>query len=93
MSGYEHQVIQIWLVERGLFDHLDVRSRGDHVIVYSEENGEKWDRIRLTRLGGGTYRLAMADHRGKWEQTPFMGTLQELLDLVASDFSWVLTDA
>lgn len=93
MSAYERQLILIWLVEQGLLDHLDVRTRGDHIIVFSEENEEKWDRIRLTRLGGGAYQLGMADHRGRWDQTPFTGTLQALLDLVASDFPWLLTDA
>lgn len=91
MSGYEKQVVQVWLAER-LMEHLDVDIRGSHVILYSGDDGDKWNRIRLTRLGGGAYQLAMADHRGKWDPTPFTGTMEQLLDLVASDFPWMLTD-
>jgi hypothetical protein len=32
----------------------------------------------------------MADHRGRWEPTPFRGSLDELVTLVADSFPWTL---
>jgi hypothetical protein len=34
----------------------------------------------------------MADHRGRWEPTPFRGSLDELVTLVADTFPWTLQD-
>lgn len=81
-----------WLADNHL-DHLRVLGRGNHLVVYAEEQGDKWNRVRFTHLGGRAYQLSFADHRGNWDQTPFTGSLQELLRLVATDFAWMLTDA
>jgi hypothetical protein len=32
----------------------------------------------------------MADHRGRWEPTPFLGTWRELLMQLIDDFGFVL---
>jgi len=34
----------------------------------------------------------MADRAGRWERTPFQGSLKELLALVVETFPWVLAD-
>jgi len=34
----------------------------------------------------------VADHRGKWERTPFREQLTSLVDVVISTFPWVLSD-
>ena len=73
--------------------HLKVTSRGQHVVVYSEEAAEeKVSRIRFTLLRNDQYQLGIADHRGKWEQTPYEGSLTTLLTQVSTDFPWALTD-
>ena len=33
----------------------------------------------------------MADPNGRWEETPFTGTLEELLDLVVESFPWMIS--
>jgi hypothetical protein len=91
-NAFGESTVARWLAEQHL-DHLQVLTRGAHLVVYSEEDGAKWNRIRFTHLGGQGYLLAIADHRGRWEDTPFTGSLPELLHLVATDFAWVLTDA
>jgi hypothetical protein len=40
------------------------------------------DRVRFTHLGGTAFGLGVRRHTGKWEKTPFSGTLRELLDIV-----------
>ena len=69
---------------RGMF----VRVHGDHLIVGRKEplgpNGEPEDddRVRLTRLGSQVYGLSAKRHTGRWERTPFTGTIKEMVDTV-----------
>jgi len=65
-----------------------VRVRGDHLIAGRKEalgpNGEldDTDRVRFTRLSGQTYGLSVMRHTGRWERTPFRGTLAEMVETV-----------
>lgn len=84
------------LLESNELVHLDVLSRGDHIVLYSEDRGEKVSRIRLTRIDvlkdGDRYDLGIADHMGRWESTPFTGTLDELFKMITEQFGWLLDD-
>ena len=81
-------------VERTLhakgFPHLRVRVHGPHLIIYTQDEDGPWNRARLTSLPGGHYQLGMADRRGRWEPTPFEGTLNEVLPTLLSDFAFAL---
>lgn len=77
------------LHERGL-GHLHVRVYGKHVIIHSGEPGDGENRARLTRLNAQHFQLGMADHRGRWEQTPFVGTWRDLLTQLVDDFGFTL---
>jgi len=80
------------LEEQG-FTHLKVeRRRGDHLVIYSKEDGQKISRARLTETSPDSYQLGFADHTGRWESTPFFGTIPELVQALIEQFSWVLTD-
>lgn len=79
------------LKETGL-NHLNVGVRGRNIVIYSEHDGEKENRCRFTDISRGMYELGMADHNGKWEPTPFEGTIEELLEMVLTQFEWVLCD-
>ena len=78
------------LHERG-FPHLHVRAYAQHLVIYTQDEDERWNRARLTSLQSGQYQLGMADRRGKWEPTPFTGTLTELLTMLVNDLAFVLT--
>jgi len=80
------------LLEQQGRTHLRVQGRGDHLVIYSEDEGEKVSRARLTRLSPTQYQLGVADHRGRWEPTPFTGTIPELFQLLSEQFGWVLAD-
>ena len=77
------------LHQRGL-GHLHVRVYGKHIIVHSGAAQDGENRARFTMLGPGRYRLDMADHRGRWEQTPFEGPLRDLLAQLIDQFGFVL---
>jgi len=65
-----------------------VRAHGDHLILGRQEpigpNGEleNSDRVRLTQLAATSYGLSVKRHTGRWERTPFAGTLEEMVDVI-----------
>jgi len=67
-----------------------VRTWGDHLIIGRHEpfgpDGEMEadDRLRLTALHHSSFGLSVRRHTGRWEQTPFTGTLDELVDIIGS---------
>jgi len=71
--------------------HLDVAARGEHIVVFSEYEGKRENRCRFTEYQG-KYLLGMADHNNNWEDTPFEGTINELLEMVLDQFGWILTN-
>ena len=88
----EKQLIESKLQERSL-SHLNVTKRGTNIVIYSEDSdGGKENRCRFTYIKPGLFILNMANHTGRWEPTPFEGTLEELLEMVIEQFPWTLTN-
>ncbi len=79
------------LKEQGI-EHLYIQARGDHLGLYSLEDKDKINRVRFTRLSVNKYQLSMADHKSRWEKTPFTGTIPELVDMIIEQFSFVLAE-
>ena len=79
------------LHEKGL-THLKVTTRALNIVIYSEHGNEKENRCRFVKMQGNTYNLHMADHRGKWEPTPYTGTIDELVELTTTQFGWALME-
>ena len=73
-----------------LTEGMYVRAWGDHLIIGRQEpfgpNGEMEadDRLRLTVLNRSSFGLSVRRHTGRWEKTPFSGTLDELADVIWS---------
>jgi len=71
---------------RGLY----VRAWGKHLIVGREEafgpdgSLQKSDRVRLTRLNASTYGLSVKRHTGRWEKTPFSGSMKDMVEVMQS---------
>jgi hypothetical protein len=62
-----------------------VRIHGDHLILARSGTGtetEASDRVRLTRLSASRYGLSVKRHTGRWERTPFSGTLTEMVKVM-----------
>jgi len=65
-----------------------VRVHGEHLIagraerVGPKQAPENEDRVRFTRLGGNDYGLSVKRHTGRWEKTPFRGTLEQTVEVV-----------
>ena len=80
------------ILQENQMDHLLVTVRGTNIVVYSEYEKQKENRCRFTQARANSYIMNMANHSGKWEATPFEGSLEELLQMVIEQFPWVLTD-
>ncbi len=62
-----------------------VRVHGDHLIMGREaehDAADPDDRVRLTRISAQTYGLSVKRHTGRWEQTPFSGTMSEMVETI-----------
>ena len=74
-----------------------VRVHGDHLILGRQEpigpNGqlENDDRVRLTQLSASSYGLSVKRHTGRWERTPFAGTLEEMVDIILGCMQHLVT--
>jgi hypothetical protein len=66
-----------------------VRVHGAHLIIgraeeSAPENEEPGDRVRLTRLSAKTFGLSVKRHTGRWEKTPFSGTMSDVVNAILS---------
>lgn len=65
-----------------------VRIYGDHLIIGRQEpfapDGSLVDddRVRLTRLNASSYGLSVKRHTGRWERTPFSGSIPEMVETI-----------
>jgi len=65
-----------------------VRAWGDHLIIGRHEafgpegEMEPDDRLRLTARSASSWGLSVRRHTGRWEKTPFTGTIEELSDVI-----------
>lgn len=80
------------LLKNHELEHLSVSSRGNHLVIYSEEEGIKYSRVRFSRIGVKKYELGIYHHTGRWESTYLTGTIPELFSIVAEQFPWLLQD-
>jgi len=76
---------------------LLVRVRGKHLTLVREDvglDGEPEDdpRARLTHLGGSQFGVSVMRHTGKWERTPFTGTIDEVVAIIADTMQHLVAD-
>ena len=82
--------LQVLLEQHELTAGMYVRVHGDHMIIGRAETipdaseTENSDRVRLTRLSASTYGLSVRRHTGRWERTPFSGSLKDMVDTILS---------
>jgi len=65
-----------------------VRVYADHLIagrkepMGSEGKLKDDDRVRFTRISTRTYGLSVKRHTGRWERTPFTGSIKDMVETV-----------
>ena len=71
-------------------EHLRVRARGGVLTVESGPPDVPVPHVRFRRDTVHLWSMEMPVRGGRWQKTPFRGPLDELVNLVATDFSWTL---
>ena len=71
-------------------NHLCVKRRGDSLTMVSSLSSDIEKHARLTHLGRDQWGLSLPRHTGRWERTPFTGTMEALVGTLQTDFSWYL---
>jgi hypothetical protein len=89
---YHPEMIEEFLREQG-FAHLRAKKRGSIVTITSGPQRDPVKHFRVRRDTVHLWCLDMADHRGRWEPTPYREVLKDLLHRVVDSFSWVLSPA
>ncbi len=59
-------------------EHVDVRARGDHLLVVLVQGEDCEPVARATRLDSKSYGLSFRSHTGRWEPMPIAGDLEEI---------------
>jgi len=75
----EARALRAILTERKL-THLHVTKRGKALTIASGPIGDPDPEARLTLVAPGTWCLDLRHHAGRWDQTPFTGSLADLVD-------------
>jgi hypothetical protein len=75
--------------EEGL-EHLCFKKRGDSITICSGTGTDQQLHARLTQLGAATWGLSLPHHARRWERTPFVGPMDELVATLVRDFSFHL---
>jgi len=76
------------LEQSDLTSGMSVRVRGDHLLLGRDDmdapggEPETVDRVRLTRLSETKYGLSVRRHTGRWERTPFSGSMPEMVEVM-----------
>ncbi len=70
--------------------HLHVKKRGKSLTIASGDPPH--NHARITALGRDIWGLSFPRHTGRWERTPFVGTMQEVIDTLTTDFRFYLED-
>ena len=73
--------------------HLRARKYGAAVIVESGPTTDPMKHFRLRRVTVHLWVLDIADHRDRWERTPYREQLKVLVKLVVDEFPWILHGA
>jgi hypothetical protein len=78
------------VAEQPQLTHLRVKKHGSSLVLFSGIDAAVQRHVRLTRIGASEWGLSFPLHTGRWERTPFTGSLRELWELLMSNFPWYL---
>jgi hypothetical protein len=78
----EARTLRLVLQQRGLA-HLRVVKRGKALTIVSGPESDPDPEVRLTHIPPRSWRLDLRHHSGRWDQTPFVGSLGEMVEMAA----------
>ena len=90
--------LQAMLEEHEVTAGMYVRVHGDHLIAGRDESfapgkpPEPSDRVRLTRTSPKRFGLSVRRHTGRWEKTPFFGTMDDVVSAMLATMQHLVAD-
>ena len=70
--------------------HLKAEKRGKSIALVSYPNSVRVPHARLTHFNEHTWELSFPRSSGRWERTPFVGTVEELTDTLLGELAFHL---
>ncbi len=77
-SGTDATRLQDLIRQKGPYGHVEVRSRGHHLVVEVVDEGGRDPVARATPISRTEYGLSFRSHTGRWDPLPVMGPLEEI---------------
>lgn len=88
VAEIKHQANLADLVQRhGGLDHLEVRRRGASLVLYTRLGDVSINRARLTAVSRTRWRLDMPLHSGRWQPTPYVGSLTQIFGVLTGELA------
>lgn len=96
MAGFTQEDIAVdWLLsefhEHPELAHLRARKRGRVVTVESGPKGDVVPHVRFRRDTVHLWMLEMPGRGGKWDPTLFRDSLEDLWEVVTTQFAWTIS--
>jgi hypothetical protein len=86
VAEIKHEANLADLVRRhGGLGHLEVRRHGASLVLYTRLGDVSINRARLTAVSRTRWRLDMPLHTGRWQPTPFVGSLIDIFRVLTVD--------
>jgi hypothetical protein len=85
-----HEKLKETLQQYEGLEHLHVKKYGKTLIIYSDDKHDAWNHARLTFLKRNLWGLSFPRHTGRWERTPIMGTMEDVVSALINDFGFYL---
>lgn len=79
MDSAQEQLEELLASHRGI-DHIRVKRRGRSLTLYSDSDYGADLHAKLTAIGRHRWALSLPRHTGRWEKTPFVGSMQEIIE-------------
>ena len=70
------------IADHGGLDHILVKRRGKSCTLYSETPHGPDLHAKFDPLGRNVWRLSLPTHTGRWEKTPFIGSMDEVVQVL-----------
>ena len=84
-TKYANQLKSL-LHEHDNLTHLQVKSYGSSLTIFSGDSTQRHNHARLTYLEENEWGLSFPRHNGRWENTPFVDEMNALVEMLISDF-------
>lgn len=78
------------LAQREGLDHIKVQLYGGTLVLYSGEEDDRARHARFALVDIRLWRLDLRHHTGRWEQTPFVGSLPEVFATLVDTLGFYL---